>query len=219
MTHAAGIGEVGVLAKSIEDHHGHRAVVHAGEQHQAMASLVGETGFGQLDVPIVLGHQVVGIAKAQAVSRVGEKYGPFPCGAQLAEQRVVARCQQQFGQVAGSRNVEGRQPRRFHIARFTHAQGSGFRVHGGDEGAVTARVVVGQGRGCAVFRGHQGDMQHVAAVELAAEPNAGINAFHFPVLGYGHRQDFIHRLLCIEYDHCGHQLGHRGDRLDLVGVA
>ncbi|MND88220.1 hypothetical protein D3C81_2131330 [compost metagenome] len=70
---------------------------------------------------------------------------------------------------------------------------------------------MGQGRGRTVFRGHQGDEQHVAAIELAAEPDAGINALHFPVLGDGHREVFTHRLLCIEHDHCGHQLGHRGD--------
>ncbi|MNR00866.1 hypothetical protein D3C85_1166540 [compost metagenome] len=101
---------------------------------------------------------------------------------------------------------------------MAHAKGPGLGVHRLDECVVTARVVVRQGRGGAVFRRHQGDQQHVLAVELAAQLDPRIHPLHFLVLGDGDREHLVHVLLGVEHHHTGHQLGHRSNRHHPVGI-
>ncbi|MNC58861.1 hypothetical protein D3C75_1086240 [compost metagenome] len=87
---------MGVLAIGVKDHQGHRAVSHPGHQHQAVAGLVGEAGFCQLDVPIRLADQMVGVAETQAVVRFAKRNGLFLGCTQLGQQRVLVRGDQQF---------------------------------------------------------------------------------------------------------------------------
>ena len=102
-TNPAGVGEVSVLAKGIEDHQGHRPITHFRHQHQAVTGLVGEAGLGQLNIPIILVDQVISVAKAQAVNRLAEDDGLLLGGAQFAQQGVFASGDQQPSSVSAWR--------------------------------------------------------------------------------------------------------------------
>ncbi|MCY1431996.1 hypothetical protein D9M71_479780 [compost metagenome] len=184
-----------------------------------MAGFVGEAGLGQLDAPVGFAHQVVGVAETQAVARLDEVDHLGRGGAVLGHQRVLAGFLQQAHQVVGGGDVEFRQSGRLDIASATHAQGLGLGVHRGDERRVAAPVVVGQGGGGAVLRGHQGDMQEFAAAELAAQAHARVDPFHFPILADGDGEHLVQRLLGLQHHHRDHQLGHRGDGHDPTGIA
>ena len=71
-----------VLAERVEHHEGHRPLLHGGAHHQAMAGSIGEAGLAQLDVPVVLAHQGIGIAKAQRVVGLAEGHGLLVGGAE-----------------------------------------------------------------------------------------------------------------------------------------
>ncbi|MNE43515.1 hypothetical protein D3C80_1376930 [compost metagenome] len=184
-----------------------------------MPRLVGEAGLGQLDIPIVLADQVIGIAKAQGIAGLAERHGFFLGAAQLAQHRVLACRLQQFAQVACRGHVAGGQAGRLDVVGAGHAQCLGLGVHGGNKGGIATRVVVGQARGRAVFRGHQGDQQHFLARQFAIELDPREHAFHFRGVGDGHGNVLVHILLGFQHHQAGHQLGHRGDGHHDIGVA
>ena len=210
---------MGELAKGIQNHQRHRAIAHARHQHQAMAGLVGEAGLGQLDIPVGAVDQVIGVGEAQGVIRLAERHGLFLGGAQLAQHRKLARIGQQLAQVAGGRHVMDRQAGGLHVVGAGHAQGLGLGVHRGNEGRVTAWIVVGEAGGGAVFRRHQRDQQHFLAWHLAADLHPGEHAFHLGRVGDVDVDVLVHILLGFEYDQASHQLAHRGDRYHHVRVA
>ncbi|MNI55365.1 hypothetical protein D3C73_1103110 [compost metagenome] len=184
-----------------------------------MPGFVGEARLGQLDVPVALVHQVVGVTEAQGVVGLAEGHGLLAGGRQFAQHRVLARRHQQLGQVTGRGHVLRRQAGRLDVAGVRHAQAASFGVHCLDESRVAPWIVVGQGGGGAVFRRHQGNEQGFAAVELATQAHARVHAFHVRVISDGHGEHLIHGQLGVQHHHRGHQLGHRGNRHHAVGVA
>ncbi len=209
---------MGVLAESIQNNHGNRTIGHAGQQHKAVAGLIGKAGFGQFDIPVVLAQQVVGIAETQGVGRFAERHRLLLGGAQFTEHRVFACRHHQLGEVACGGYVVNRQAGRFDIGGMFHAQCLGLGIHRQNERGITTGIAVRQARRSAVFRRHQGDQQHVAAVHFAAEFNPGEHTFHFRGLGDIDRYDFVHRLFGIKDYHRGHQFGDRGNRYNHVRI-
>ncbi|MNN31320.1 hypothetical protein D3C81_1450070 [compost metagenome] len=110
-----------------------------------MPGIVGKAGLGQVDVPIALVDQVVGVAKTQGVVGFAKRHGLLAGGAQLAQHRVVARRQQQLAQIACGRHVVGRQTGGLHVPGVGHAQCLGLGVHRFDESVVAPWIVVRQG--------------------------------------------------------------------------
>ncbi|MNN24844.1 hypothetical protein D3C81_1382900 [compost metagenome] len=210
---------MGALAEGVEQRQGDRAAVHHRDHHQAVPGLVGKAGLGQAHIPFRVARQRVGVEEAQRVVRVVEAHGLARRGAQLADHRVLVGGPDQTDQVAGAGYVVFRQPGRLLEAGVPHAQRLGLGVHRPDERAGAARVVVGKAGGGAVFRGHQRQFQHLPAIDLAFQANAGIHALHLGGFGNIDVEQFAHGLLGVQHYHGGHQLGDRGDRRDHVGVA
>ncbi len=180
---------------------------------------IGETGLAQLDVPVVLAHQGVGVAKAEGVVGFAEGDGLLVGGAELLYQRVLAAGADQLDQVIGTGDIAFGQPGGLDIMCTGHAQRPRLGVHRLDEGRVATRIVVSEARGGAVLGRHQGQQQHLAAADLAADTHAGEHALHLPGIADGHRQRLIQRQLGVQHDHGGHQFGHRGDRHHHVRIA
>nr|GFD48091.1 hypothetical protein [Tanacetum cinerariifolium] len=128
--------------------------------------------------PVGLTHQMVRVAETKNVGRFAERDGFFRSRAQLAQQRVITRRERQFGQVARGGHVEHREPGGLHVHRMAHAKRFRLGVHRPDERRIAARVAMGQARRRAVFRGHQGNQQHVTAIQFTAQLDAGEHAFH-----------------------------------------
>ncbi len=96
---------MGVLAKGIKHHEGYGALVHHGAHHQAMAGRIGKAGLGQLDAPVRLAHQGIGIAETQGVVGLVEGHGLFAGGAELLDQWIGLAGLEQFDQVIGAGDV------------------------------------------------------------------------------------------------------------------
>ena len=212
---------MGIFAEGIHHHQRHRTLVNHRAHNQAVAGSVGEAGFGQLNVPVIAIHQMVGVAERQAVGRMGEGGGLFFGGAQLADQRILLAGDQQFGQIAGGGDVMHRQAGGLHVAGMGHAERLGFGVHRANKSVVAARIVMRQAGGRAVLGRHQRQQQHIAATNLAVEAHAGVDPLHFRRMADIHRQHLIQRQMGIEHHHSGHHFGdrrHRAHQIRLAGI-
>lgn len=73
--------------------------------NQVVVGSVGEVGFGQLNVLVIVIYQMVGVVEWQVVGWMGEGGGFFFGGVQLVDQWILFVGDQQFGQIVGGGDV------------------------------------------------------------------------------------------------------------------
>ena len=100
-----------------------------------------------------------------------------------------------------------------------HAEHAGLGIHCLDKGFATTRVVPSQCGGGAIFRGHQGDVQHVGATQTRAHREARPGALESVHVIHGDGEGLVEALIAIQYHQRCHQLGDGGDGHHPVGVA
>ena len=125
----------------------------------------------------------------------------------------------QLGEIVGAGDVAGGEAGTVGELGAPHAEHAGLGVHRLDEGALATRVVSGQRRGGAVFRRHQGDVQHVGPAQARAHRQPRPGALESVHVGHGDGQHLGETLIGIEHHQCRHQLGDGGYRHHPIGVA
>ncbi len=213
--HAPRIGEARVLAVGIEQHHDQRAALDPGLEHQAAARLGDVAGLLHDDVPTRVAHQRVGVVELHRLP--ADAHRVRDVGRIIADRRVAPGGVHQSHQVLRARHVAARQARRIDEARVAHAERDRLAVHGRDDGRHAAGVVAPECMRRAVLRGHQREVQQLAAREARAHGEARAAARLLVVRG--DPQALIQRLAALEHHERGHQLGDGGDRRGLAGIA
>ncbi|ETH89056.1 transposase, IS481 family [Bordetella pertussis STO1-CHOC-0018] len=189
--YAHGIADARQLALRIQQHDGHVAAIDARQHDQAFAGLVDEAGLRDLDVPVGLAHQQVGVA--ERLGAVVDLDLVLGVGRIAVDQRALRGGAQHAGQVARRGHVLAGQAGGLDEARVQHAQRTRLGVHGGDEGRHAARIVAAQRVGGAVFRGHQRQVQHVAAAEHRAHAQARSGVLERIDIIVGDLDHLVHR--------------------------
>ena len=131
---------------------------------------------------------------------------------------MLKRCPYQTRQVLSAGLVAAGQARRFDIVRGLHAQFARLAIHGADKLVEATRVVPSQHVSGTVFRGHQGQVQHVAARKLRADGQARPATGRGVDIIFGHHQHFVQRQQRFCDHQCSHQLRDRGYRQHRAGV-
>jgi len=87
---------VGIFAKGIHDHQRYRLVINNRTHHQAVTSGISKPSFGELNVPVITVHQMVGVTERQRISRISKGRHVFTRRTQLTNQRILLAGNQQF---------------------------------------------------------------------------------------------------------------------------
>ncbi|MNT09116.1 hypothetical protein D3C72_1438850 [compost metagenome] len=140
-------------------------------------------------------------------------------GGVLADQRVAGGGGRQLGEIVGAGDVARIEPRAVGEVGVPHAEHAGLGVHRLDKGAAATRVVPRQGRGGAVLRRHQGDVQHVGTAQARADGQARAGALDPVHIVHGDGDGVGEALIAVQHHQRRHQLGDGGDRHHPVGVA
>ena len=121
-------------------------------------------------------------------------------------------------QVLGTGNVVARKAGGLDEVRAGHAELVRLRVHRRHEGRDATRIVTRQGMRGAVFRGHEGQVEQVAAGESRTGCQARERALADRAVLVGDLDHFVQRLLRIHDHQRRHELRDGCDRHRHVGV-
>ncbi len=139
-------------------------------------------------------------------------------GAVFADEWVTLCRLYQHSKITRGRDVFGREASGVDVVRVGHAKRFRLGVHGRNGRFQATRIEATERAGGAIFRRHQGELQHFAARQLAADRQPRATGFQIIEILDVNGQQLIKILLGIKHDHCGHEFGDAGNRGDRVGV-
>ena len=174
-THPLGIGSATELASRVEEDHDQLATSHFGLHHQALTGLRDVTRFLQVDAPVGIADQTVGGFVFEGAA--AHLHIHAHRGAEFAHGGVVGSKGDQGGQVFGTGLVAAGQACGFCVFGVAHAQLLRFGIHLCNECGQTLWIGATLGVGCAVFAGHERQMQEFTTGERDTRTQARGAAF------------------------------------------
>jgi len=197
------VGIMSIAAIAAQDNNDVSMFAASRPEQQAMPCFIRIAGFLQLDIPAFVIYQAIRTAVNQLAS-AGINRIAF-IGGKLSDEWELVGVVEHAHQIVGGGSIARRQPGGIREMCLAHAQLSGFLIHPFDKKSPPAGVGTAQCRSRAVFRRHQGDMQHIAARQHGTYQQSGVGSLQdIPVF----RSDLYSLLelrFVFHHDDGGHQ--------------